>query len=462
MRQGLFSAIWAIRRMKHRLVSSAILLLLCAANADAGRSEEALADDVLILAEDVGRWLVTNAEIVPAGIAWPDDVLHPDTISYDLGSGVAGKVLYLAALYRATGHPEYLDMALGGADYLAATLTDPSAFDGNQRKASLYAGIAGIGVAIMQVQQHTSRANYSEALETFVALLDDWSVTGAQGTHWSDEFNDLVYGDAGTILFLSWYAKHAGDQRASDLAHSGARFLLGQANETTDGSFWYFRRSKLFNLPNFSHGTAGIAYVLATVAAETGDESLVQGAQAGFDYIKSIAEFENGLLRIPYGWGDKSWDGLFEFGWAHGLVGTISLFVRLQQTGIDADSAAEYEHLGRHTLENINLPGVPIAPYAEPSTPLDLRFGRAGVLLLSGEEQASLKSRILKHLERAAIRNGQTAYWEVDAPAFMGGGTAAYTGIFHGAAGIGIALLRMHAQLTGRQPYVELPDYPTK
>jgi len=75
---------------------------------------------------------------------------------------------------------------------------------------------------------------------------------------------------------------------------------------------------------------------------------------------------------------------------------------------------------------------------------------------------AGLKIRILKHIERAAIRTGQTAHWEVDAPVFMGGGTAACTGIFHGAAGIGIALLRMHAQLTGRQPYVELPDYPSK
>ena len=75
---------------------------------------------------------------------------------------------------------------------------------------------------------------------------------------------------------------------------------------------------------------------------------------------------------------------------------------------------------------------------------------------------AGLKIRVLKPIERAAIRNCQTARWEVGAPVIMGGGTAVCTGIFHGAAGIGIALLRMHAQLTGRQPCVELPDYPSK
>jgi hypothetical protein len=52
------------------------------------------------------------------------------------------------------------------------------------------------------------------------------------------------------------------------------------------------------------------------------------------------------------------------------------------------------------------------------------------------------------------------AHWEVDAPAFMGGGRAAYTGIFHGAAGIGMAVLRLHAHLEGKQEYLNLPDDP--
>jgi hypothetical protein len=52
------------------------------------------------------------------------------------------------------------------------------------------------------------------------------------------------------------------------------------------------------------------------------------------------------------------------------------------------------------------------------------------------------------------------AHWEVDAPAFMGGGRAAYTGIFHGAAGIGLAVLRLHARLEGKQAYLRLPDDP--
>lgn len=432
------------------------------AMADDSRTETVNASDVLRLAEDVGQWLADHSVQTPTGVEWPDDVLSPDIVSYDVASGVAGKVLYFVALFRATANDDYLDLALGGADYLAAILDSPDAFESNARKASLYSGVAGIGVALVHVQQHARQTKYANAIHQVISLLDEWSVDDAQGLHWSDDFNDLIYGDAGTTLFLSWYAERTGDQRVLNMAVRGAQFVLGQANEMPNGKFWYFRRSKLFNLPNFSHGTAGVSYVLATVGAQSNDDSLRSGAKAGFDYIKSIAEIENGLLRIPYGWGSDSWEGLYEFGWAHGLAGTTFLFVRLQQTGIDKDTAAEYERLSRHTLESINLAGRPVSPFAEPSTPLDLRFGRAGVLALIGGGQSALRNRIWVQIEQAAIREERSAHWEVDAPEFMGGGRAAYTGLFHGAAGIGFSILRMHAHMTGQQPYVDLPDYPTK
>lgn len=448
--------------MKHCLILLIIFLPPAAFAADESQPEQVLATEALALAEDVGRWLATNATEQPIGISWPDDALNPEAVGYDLASGVAGKVLYFVALYRATENPSYLQLALSGADYLASTLQNVEALEANPRKASLYTGVAGIGVALLQAQHHAGQSRYSDAIENVISLLDKWGVHDSDGIYWSDEFNDLIYGDAGTILFLAWYAEQTGDMSARDLAQQGAKFLLAQANETADGSFWYFRRSKPFNLPNFSHGTAGISYVLATVGTQTNDELLRLGAQAGFNYIKSIAEIERGLLRIPYGWGSDSWQGLYEFGWAHGLAGTTSLFVRLQQSGIDVESAAEFERLARHTLENINLPNEPASGFAEPSTPLDLRFGRAGVLALDNTEHAELRNRIWAHISKAVVREGQTAHWEVDAPEFMGGGRAAYTGMFHGAAGIGLAILRMHAQITGRPPYVELPDYPTK
>ncbi|RLA28535.1 MAG: hypothetical protein DRR11_16540, partial [Gammaproteobacteria bacterium] len=151
------------------------------------------------------------------------------------------------------------------------------------------------------------------------------------------------------------------------------------------------------------------------------------------------------------------------------LSGTASFFARLQISGIDAEAAAEFVSLSRNTLLNINLPGTPAAPFAEPSMALDKRFGRAGVLsLLSqwsvnepvSEEVVKLRDSILAHIQNAAIRQNRMAHWVVDAPEFMGGGRAAYTGIFHGAAGIGLAVLRLHASINGASPYDTLPDDP--
>lgn len=445
-----------------------LLLPLSFADAQGVESGESQSDEILILAEDVGRWLAANATEAESGIAWPDDVLSPETVSYDLAAGVAGKVVYFIALYRATEKPEYLELALGGADYLVATLQDPDTLAENPRRSSLYTGISGIGVALMHAQQHAEQQDYSPSIDRVISLLDQWGVAEDQGLRWSDDFNDVLYGDAGTILFLSWYAGQTGNEQALAMAHRGARFLLSQGDDSGEGMFWYFRRSKPFNLPNFSHGTAGVAYVLATVAAQTNDAALHQGAQAGFDYIRSIAEIVDGQLRIPYGWGSDSWDGLYEFGWAHGLAGTTSLFVRLQQVGIDAAAAAEYEQLARYTLQNINLPDKPASPFAEPATPLDQRFGRAGVLNIAGgwsETDANarrLRIDLWASIAHAAIPDGNGVHWEVAAPEFMGGGLAAYTGVLHGAAGIGLAALQMHAHLMHREPYVDLPDQPAK
>ncbi|MDA0679269.1 MAG: hypothetical protein O3A13_03220 [Proteobacteria bacterium] len=452
-----------------RFFVAVIVLALVTGTAAEKPIDDDLASETLELAEQVGLWIANSSVRTAEGTVWPDDALNPEVVSYDLASGVAGKVLFFIALYRATENPDYLELALGGADYLVTTLNDPGVFEGNQRRASLYSGISGIGVALAHVQPYARQEKYEVAIEKVSSLLSEWGIVDERGLHWSDEFNDLLFGDAGTILYLSWHAERTRDVRALALAHRGAQFLLSEAADAAVGKFWYFRRSKLFNLPNFSHGTAGVAYVLATVGAQVSDESLRLGAQAGFDYIRSIAEIEDDILRIPYGWGSDAWDGLYEFGWAHGLTGTISFFVRLQQTGIDAESASEYERMSRHTLQNIGLPNTPARPFAEPATSLDVRFGRAGVLSLASDwsvddsasdEGTALRNDLWSHIARAAIRDERTAHWEIDAPEFMGGERAAYTGIFHGAAGMGLAILRMHARISGVRPYVDMPDNP--
>ncbi len=432
-------------------------------------SVAATKEDVLQLAEDAGRWIAMQSIEQESGVAWSSNALSPETVTFDLASGVSGDVVFFVALYRATGKPEYLAYAERGADYLVSVLQQPDKFDGNERRASLYSGVSGIGVALMHVRAVSDKQKYATAIGSLVALLQKWGIRNNDSLHWSGKFNDLVYGDAGTVLFLASLAATGENEQAGVMARQGARFLLSLAKTEGTGSYWLFRRDKEFNLPNFSHGTAGVIYVLATVAKLTGDEDLKLGALAGFEYLASIVEIESDQIRFPYGWGSDSWDGLYEFGWAHGLAGVALTLQRLQQSDIASDRASLYMEKTLTTLSNINLPNTPSSPFAEPSTPLDFRFGRAGVLSLASHWAVqnpndsaivSLRDSIWMQIEKEAIREGDTAHWQVDAPEFMGGGRAAYTGLFHGASGIGLALLQMHAGLVGHPPYSYLPDDP--
>ena len=418
------------------------------------------ADDVLALAVDTGNWLASQAIPQDAGVAWPADALQSKDASLNLGSGTAGVVVYLLGLHRATGEDRFLQLAEAGADYLVSLVRRPGLLQTGSRRASLYTGLAGIGVALSRLAE--VNADYSAPANEVVLLLDDWSIAEGSGLRWSDEFNDLLYGDAGTVLFLADYAWRTRDTRAQELAVAGARRLAARGRTATAGRYWLFRRSKDFNLPGFSHGTSGIAYVLATVGELASDEILRQAASDGFDYIRSIAEVDGDIIRIPYGWPAENWKGLYEFGWAHGLAGTKALLARLQQLGIQEPEAARLDALIVNTLSNIELPGPPAVPFAEPSTPLDWRFGRASVLSILSDSSDSIKTRdaTWEAIAEAAIRDSDTAYWLVDAPEFMGGGEAAFTGVLHGSAGIGLALLRLHASLVGARPYITLPDDP--
>lgn len=417
-------------------------------------AQEADADEILALAEDAGRWIALQA---------------PANEQSNLGSGIAGEALFFSALYRATDNTDYLSYARQRADRLLLALQDTATYDGDERRASLYNGAPGIGVALMQVWEDTEDPRYAAGIERVLALLDEWRIDDSNGAHWSEKYDDLLFGNTGTVLFLADAAKVRGDAALAAVAHDGARYLVSRARCDGQQCHWLFRHDKDFNLPNFSHGTAGVAYTLATVAELVDEPDLRVAASRGLGYLQVIAKRDDGQLAIPYGWGSDSWVGLYEFGWAHGLAGTALALQRLMQTGIDVEQACTMLDHVRATLASIGLPGAPDEPFAEPSMPLDYRFGRAGVLSLLSEltlthphdrKAALVRDAIVEQIISSAVRDEGIAYWEVEAPAFMGGGRQKYTGLLHGAAGIGLVLLRVRANLSGEAFSSGLPDDP--
>ena len=76
-------------------------------------------------------------------------------------------------------------------------------------------------------------------------------------------------------------------------------------------------------MPNFSHGTAGVAFFLARLYEETREEEYLDAALAGAKYLLSIAKTDGDACLIFHDEPDDK--DLYYLGWCHGPVGTANL-----------------------------------------------------------------------------------------------------------------------------------------
>ncbi len=83
-------------------------------------------------------------------------------------------------------------------------------------------------------------------------------------------------------------------------------------------------------MPNFSHGTAGVAYFLVELHRATGEATFLDAALEGAAYLRSETT-DDGLLfhHEPEG------EDLFYLSWCHGPPGTARLYYRLWQVTHD-------------------------------------------------------------------------------------------------------------------------------
>ena len=420
--------------------------------------------DPLRLAEGVGEFLFLEAQGEADWRQWPADALDPASITHDLGTGAAGIVVFLLRLHEAVGDRRYLALAEQGGRGLLRAL-DALASGDDPRRTSLYRGLAGVGVAFLALHEATGDEVWRAAVDRVVNQLDGWAVPDGAGVHWSPHFDDLLFGDAGTVLFLTFVADRLDHEAAADLARHGARSLGARGELAAHGRRWRFRRDRDFDLPNLTHGSAGAAFVLVTAAEVLADPALLEAGADAFRYVESLAERDGGALRVPYGFGGN-WDGRYDFGWGHGIAGDVAAFRRLGDAagGEVALRARLLEREAVATLAATDFAPSPPAPFSEGGTTLDLRFGRAGVLralaAVAGPEAVAQRRALVERLAADAAQDDGVVSWPGTAPAFLGGGEVAYTGLLHGAAGIGLALLAVDAAENGRDLAAALPDEP--
>lgn len=410
----------------------------------------------LTSAMKVANWLQSTAiEKEGGGKAWPADPKDPASVSPNLYHGTAGAVLFFLELYRSTNRQTFLDEALAAAEYIISTLPETL---GNPEEASLYTGVAGEGFVLEEAYNASKKPKYREAALRCVQLVHKSAKSAGAGVEWGDT-TDIIRGGAGIGLFLLYAARKMDHPASRELAIQAGRRLLELGIPEKGGLKWQMEPGYPRLMPNFSHGTAGVSYFLASLYGETKEKGFLEGALAGAAYLLNITN-PQGLIfhHEPEG------EDLFYLGWCHGPPGTARLYYRLwKETGDEKWLKALHR-----TAKGVMESGIP-----EKRTPgfwnnAGQCCGDAGVaefflslfLATGKQEYLDFSKRVTAHLLTRASREGEGLKWIQAEHRVKPDLLAAQTGFMQGASGIGILLLHLDAFEEGLKPGIALPDSP--
>jgi lantibiotic modifying enzyme len=216
------------------------------------------------------------------------------------------------------------------------------------------------------------------------------------------------------------------------------------------------------NMPNFSHGTGGVAYFLATLAGETQDKTLLDGAIRGARYLQSIATRTAGDGRRIFH-NDPDGRELYYLSWCHGPAGTARLFHRLGKVTGDAQWSAWVPKLAQGTIASA-VPERSAGFWNNVSQ----CCGNCGVSdffvslygLERNETYLAFARKVADDVLARSTADGDGLKWVQAENRVSPNVVLAQTGLMQGAAGVGLSMLRLDGALRGRKPTIVLPDAP--
>jgi len=431
------------------LIPAAFLLLFMKAPAKEKRT-------YLDAALQAARWIKASAVPTEGGTTWPAIPGNEKSINNTLYSGTPGVILFFLETYYSTGNNAFLNDARAGADYLLATL-------GEEKGAGLYVGVSGIGFALEETYKATKDEKYLKGVEKCNHYLKENVVKKKTGVEWSTT-TDIISGTAGTGIFLIYAAREMKDNSLLELAVQAGNWLmeLGQAEE--GGTKWAMDPDYPRLMPNYSHGTAGISYFLASLYAKTKKQKFLDAALSGARYLKSIAQTEGDVCLIFHHEPDGK--DLYYLGWCHGPTGTAQLFYRLYQITGDKSWMSWVERCARAILQT----GIP-----EKQTPgfwnnVGQCCGSAGVAefflnlhrITQKQEYLDFARSLTSDLLKRGTSDEKGLRWihaeHRTRPELL----FAQTNLMQGGAGIGLWLLHLDYFEQGQKQRIILPDCPFK
>jgi len=420
-------------------------------------------------AKAAAAWLRATAVETPKGLVWrrvPDDPDSP--VETNLYHGDAGVAIFFAQLYRYTRDPADLRTLRGAADALYAAIPRGAAARRlTQEQLGLYTGLPGVAVALQEAFLATGEERYRIGARRATLLVKralERTLRPSPEEDRAEPVLDVVSGYAGTGLFLLWAHRVLSDQEALQLATQLGDRLLALAERVKTGLRWRMRPGAERIMPNFSHGTAGVAYFLADLHQATKERRFLEAAEQAAEHLWALASqsARPGLAPHHLDGGEE----LFYLSWCHGPAGTGRLFVLLWK--ITGDE--KYERWLREQARAVLDMGAPAERSEGYWNNVGQCCGTAGV----GEFFFGLAQQFGdRRFFNVALQAGDVLLQAMTRDAAAGGGkwvqaehrarpeeTFAQTGFMQGAAGVGLFLLRLDAALNDERAGARLPDWP--
>lgn len=231
----------------------------------------------------------------------------------NLYEGVGGVAVFLAALYRATGQPQWQELALGALQRLQKFLHNHELqqlrFWAKQLGIGGTTGIASIVYALVKVNEFLHHPSLLADALTISRLITPELIA-------ADQNFDIIGGAAGTILSLLALYRATGDTTVLATAEMCGRHLL--KHQGGEGAWINFAEKPLTGM---SHGAAGIAYALLELFSQTQVDDYRQAAIGGITYEQQL--FSPDAANWPDLRTFVQQEGLAEFpmSWCHGAPG---------------------------------------------------------------------------------------------------------------------------------------------
>lgn len=195
-------------------------------------------------------------------------------LHYGLYDGVLGIGLFLGYLGRVTSSEKYTAVAKRALQMVKDRIKHPANYDGM----SVFTGYGSILVSLCHLQSLCNPDNFEELANEVISRIDkqiDY-----------DERYDIMSGSAGAILALLNFYDLKKSQYALETAMKCGDHLMNHKTKYSEGIGWVTPEFD-FPLNGLSHGGAGIAWALHSLAKKAGRTDFKEAALQAVQYENS-------------------------------------------------------------------------------------------------------------------------------------------------------------------------------